>query len=118
MTKHETLVTVFDQDQYGQDSKSDKKWIPDTLVGAIAWMQAHLDTVPEQYQADVDFDLSSRFEYDCSSAHIEISYHREATEGEIAERKEGRRQRVKNEKKRDMVQLAHLLNKYPDLKRG
>lgn len=70
-------VALFAQEQY------DGEWMPDDLMGAVAWLQAFLDQMPVEYRDTAEIEISSVGGYEGEhSASIQISYRRPPTDAE------------------------------------
>ena len=95
-------VTVFDQEQYGDD------WFPDKLVEAIAWLNGKLLEIPEEYRDTAKIDVDSVSSY----AHVEIVYTRPETDEEADYRIKVENQRQENIRRSELETLNRLKAKY------
>lgn len=112
VTERETVtVTVFDGEQHNGD------WPALRLVDAIAWFQAKLAEIPEEYRAEArcEIDSSSGYE-DCHYGHILISYCRPETDEELAARIAQERADKAHCERMEIAALRALQAKYPNVR--
>lgn len=77
----------------------DGDWPPSDLVGAVAWLQAFLDKVPEEWRANVSFEIGSVGSWeDTHYPTIRIGWWRPETDDEWAARVATRRAEEANDK--------------------
>lgn len=77
--------------------------IPDTLTGAIAWMQKQLKAVPAAYRSKAKFEFGTTSSYGETYANIEITYPEPETIAELTLRLkiEAERGRILENSERD-----------------
>ncbi len=102
----ETRVTVYNS------SEKASGYVPDTVPELIKWLTAKLQTVPEEYHENLQFDQTAEQEYDCAYTVTEIYYYRPETPEEQAAKKEEERARLEKLRAQELAQLAALKKKY------
>jgi hypothetical protein len=107
MSRRTISVTVFSQEQY------DGQWPPRGAADFIAWFQAHLASIPEQYRhsAQVEVDSVGGYE-DSHYARIEITFKRPETDDEMRHRKNTEQESERVREDAERRQLAALKKKY------
>jgi hypothetical protein len=106
-------VAVFEGEQFDGDDWPTPGY-PATLVGCIAWFNAKLQLIPEEYRDEARCEVSSRSSYYEGGNHgyIRIEYDRPETDVEAAEREAAERDRAAVKKHQDLALLQQLLEKY------
>jgi len=86
--------------------------IPDTLPGAIKWMQTKLNEIPKASRAKAEFEFGTEYSYGDSCPNIKITYTEKETDEEVIERLQidAERDRIREETER--AKLAKLKSKY------
>src|SRR3989442_328148 len=93
---HPERVVVFDNERY------DGEWPPQNGPRFVAWFQARLDSVPEEFRGNVQIEVGSVSGYEDSHyARIEIYYDRPPTEAEVRARKAD----AENRRARELLEL-------------
>lgn len=104
-------VTVFDKEQY------DGEWPDGRLVDVIAWFQAKLAEVPEEYRAEARCEIDSASGYEGSHyGHIAISYTRAETDEEMTARETRKAANRAACEQRELAALRALQAKYPGVR--
>ena len=103
-------ITVFSSEQYDSD------WLPSNLKALITWLGERLEEIPEEHRDEASCALDTRQDYDSAYATCSISYTREYTQQELAQRELERRAAVGRQRQDDLLLLAQLRAKYPDLR--
>lgn len=104
-------IIVCDIEQYDGDWPTPE--YPTLLLDAIAWFQAKLQQIPEEYRAQARCTIGSTSSYDNHYGHIEISYDRPETAAECSKRLVEEEAHVALLRARDLKTLRTLLAKYP-----
>jgi hypothetical protein len=86
--------------------------IPDTLTGAIAWMQEQKDKIPDRCRKSAKFDFGTSIEYGETYPEIMISYEEHETDKEVIERIKVERERSRVAQKAEREELRKLQQKY------
>ena len=86
----------------------DGDWPPSDAVGAMAWFQAKLDDIPDEFRSTAKIELDTTSRYDSSYATIEFSYVRFETDEEEAQREQQAAARPKNRRAEEWSMLAAL----------
>lgn len=79
--KQQVQIKVFEKGQYGDE------WPPEAAADYIAWFQAKVAQIPEEYRAAARIEIESDEGYEGSHyGTITISYWRVETDEEVAAR--------------------------------
>lgn len=79
--KQQVQIKVFEQEQH------DGEWPPTKAVDCIAWFQAKVSEIPEEYRATATIEIDSAGGYEGSHfGKITISYWRIETDEEVEAR--------------------------------
>jgi hypothetical protein len=91
--------------RYLVDDRPYSVGIPDTLAGAIKWLEKKRDAIPEASRTKARFRFDTTMEYGETYPHVEITYEERETDEEVT-----RRLQVEAERKRlaDMGERAHF----------
>jgi hypothetical protein len=85
-----------------------------SLPEFIAWLEDLLDYVDDEDEKNVTVRFDSETSYDWHKPTLEISYYREETPQEILEREARERQRLEENRQKELRLLASLQEKYRD----
>lgn len=101
-------VKVYEQEKYDND------WPPKEAVDFLQWFQDKIATVPDEFRPAVMIEINSYIAYGSSEPEILISYERDETPSEFAERERDRLAHNAAEERRERAKLAELRAKYGD----
>lgn len=90
----------------------DGDWPPDDAAGALAWFQAKLADVPLEFRSTARIEIDSEESYGSSKATIEISYTRQETDEEEAQREQQAAALAERRRADELRTLASLQAKY------
>jgi hypothetical protein len=90
----------------------DGDWPPESAAECIAWFQAKLASVPEEFRVTARIELDSTRSYDSSYATIEFSYTRMETDEEEAERGRQAAEQAERRRTQELRTLTELQAKY------
>jgi hypothetical protein len=88
--------------------------IPDTLPGAIEWMQTQLMAIPENCRDSSQFEFGTTSEYGDTYPLIEITYREPETDAEVVNRIMIGRERVRISEVEERAKLKTLQEKYAE----
>lgn len=86
--------------------------IPDTLAGAIEWMQGQLAAIPEASRDTARFRFDTTMDHGETYPNIEISYSEPESDGEVIRRVQVSRERERVWQAFEREQLQNLQAKY------
>lgn len=92
--------------------KYDGDWPPEDAAGALAWFQAKLDDVPQEFRGTARIGIDATESYGSAYATIEISYTRPETDDEEAERERQAAARADRTRAEELQMLTALQAKY------
>ena len=87
-------------------------WPPTDAPGFFAWVQAKLDDVPEACRSSFRVEVDSTSRYDDTYATIELSYVRQETDEEEAQREQHAAANAERQRGNELRTLAALQAKY------
>ena len=107
MAPSKVEVTVFDDDPRNGD------WPEGSLVEVIAWFQAKLESIPEEYRASAKCEIASEGGYDGDHTPcIRITCSRPETAAETVAREAREAERAATTRARELETLRELQRKY------
>lgn len=88
--------------------------MPDELVGAIAWLQGQLDSIPAEHRGTARISFDERREYGESYANICITYERPETDDEWEARKADLEERLAYHRELRRKEFEALRSEFED----
>jgi hypothetical protein len=95
-------ITLFDEEE---------DW-PEDLIGLIAWLQEHLNSIPEKYRATAKFRITPGGEW--NGATVDIQYKRPENEEDRRKRDEQERALAQALRQNQINKMHDLMARYPN----
>ena len=96
------------------DSKLAETSPPENLIKYIAWLEAMLEMVPDQFRDSCLIEIDAENCHGDYFVEFKITYERLETAEELAKKAKDEANLADKKKRKDMVTLAELKAKYPD----